>query len=103
MNSHRERLFVCLFWSLAFVFDAVSSCVIQTNPEWMELNPLIRPIISATSLQISFLVMAPVAIGMSVAVVWRLPKQVLWLAFIVALAEFLNGQICWYRYVADVT
>lgn len=103
MNSHRGRLLVCLFWGLSFIFDAASSYVIQTNPEWMELNPLIRPIISATSLQLTFLVLAPVAVGVSVAVLWRLPRQVLWCAGVLALAEFLNGQICWYRYVADIT
>jgi len=103
VNSHQQRLLVCLFWGFAFIFDAVSSYVIQTNPEWIELNPLIRPIISATSLQITFLVMAPVAVGASVAVLWRLPRQVLWCAGVLALAEFLNGQICWYRYVADIT
>ena len=80
----------------------MSSYVIQTNPDWWELNPLIRAIITATSLEITFLVMAPVAIGISVAVVWRLPRQLLWAAFLVAFADFLNGQVCWYQYVGDV-
>ena len=103
MNSQRTRLLVCLFWGFSFIFDAITSYVIQTNPEWIELNPLIRPIISATSLQITFLVIAPLAIAGSVTVLWRLPRQVLWCAGLVALAEFLNGQICWFRYIADVT
>jgi hypothetical protein len=68
----------------------------------MELNPLVRSIIGATSLQVTFFVMAPVAIVASAAVVRQLPKQLLWAVLLVVLAEFLNGQICWYRYVADV-
>jgi len=102
MEGNQDRPLLCLFWSIAFLFDALSSYVIQTNPDWLELNPLVLPIITATSLEITFLVMAPVAIGISVAVVWRLPRQLVWGALLVALAEFLNGQICWYQYVLDV-
>ncbi len=100
--NHRDRSLLCLVWGLVFAFDALSSCQIQTNPEWMGLNPLVRSIIGATSSQITFLVMASVAIVASTAVVRQLPKQLLWVALLVILADFLNGQICWYRYVADV-
>jgi len=101
--NQRNRSLLCLLWGLVFAFDAFSSYAIQTSPEWMELNPLVRSIIGATSLEITFLVMAPVAIVASVAVVRRLPQQLLWAVLLVVLAEFLNGQICWFRYVADVT
>ena len=102
MRGDRDRSLLCLVWSIAFLFDAMSSYVIQNHPDFTELNPLISPIINATSLEITFLVLAPVATAISVAVVWRLPRQLLRAALLVAFAEFINGQVCWYHYTADV-